>query len=364
VIEFVVYIDIDAFYVSCELRDRPDLVGKPVIVGPNPSRGPSRGVVLSASYEARAFGVRSAMPVGQAARLCPEATWIDPDFAKYGRVSRQVRELLEEEVAPVLPQSIDEVAMRLNVASVAEAESRGRSIQKLLCDRLSLPASIGIATNRVVAKIATDRAKPGGVLVVPPDTVKEFLAPLPVRAVPGVGPKTEAVLHQHGIERIGDLAREVPPSLRREMGGFATWIGRLAQGIVLPTEDHDEPGPRTRSVDLTFEEDSRDLGWIEGQLDILVDRLHAALSEEQLAYQTVTVALRWSDFGQTQRSRTLSGSSNTPEPMRATARRLLAELLATEQRGRARMARRISLRAERLETRTGASPPLERFLTA
>jgi len=152
---WIAYVDLDAFYVSCELRDRPELRGHAVIVGPPPAHGPSRGVVLSASYEARAFGVRSALPAAIAARMCPEATWIAPDFAKYERVSGEVRELLRRQSDTVIPFSIDEAAVVLEVDDPERARAAAEEIQRELRRALDLPASIGVATTRLVAKIAT-----------------------------------------------------------------------------------------------------------------------------------------------------------------------------------------------------------------
>src|SRR5580692_10524917 len=196
---WVVYLDIDAYYVSCELRDRPDLVGRPVIVGPDPGLRPTRGVVLSASYEARKFGVRSAMPAREAARRCPEAVWIAADFPKYGRTAEEVRDLLRARFGEVVPLSIDEAAVGVDAADDGAAGAVAVAVQAEIRTTLGLPVSIGVATSRTVAKIASDRAKPGGVVVVRPESVATFLGPLPIRAVPGVGPKTEARLATYGI---------------------------------------------------------------------------------------------------------------------------------------------------------------------
>jgi nucleotidyltransferase/DNA polymerase involved in DNA repair len=359
--EWTVYLDLDAFYVSCEVRDRPSLSGRPVIVGPDPKRGPSRGVVLSASYEARAFGVKSAQPVGAADRLCPEAVWIDPDMAKYGRVAQEVRDLVGRFESKVIPHSIDEMAVRIDVPDAAEAERRARRLQEAVRDQLGLPVSVGVATSQTVAKIATDLAKPGGLKVVPPAAVVDFLAPLPVRVVPGVGPKTGQLLQRFGVEQIADLRRPLPLGLRRELGEFATWLTRLARGIVVESHDRDEAGPRSRSVDCTLDEDTRDLGELQTVLERMIERLVPSLTEEHLAFQTVTVALRWADFDQSQRSRTLPASAADAATLRAPARRLLSELLEREGRGADRPTRRLSLRVERLRPRHSTGPAIESF---
>lgn len=359
--EWVVYVDMDAFYVACELRDHPDLRGRPVVVGPDPNHGPSRGVVLSASYEARAFGVKSAMPVAQAGRLCPDAVWLGADFPKYSRTSKEVRSLLASVVPVVVPLSIDEFALRIEAPPGENVEARGREIQALIRDRLSLTASIGIAASRTVAKIASDRAKPGGVIVVAAEGTEAFLAPLPVRAISGVGPKTGELLHRHGVETIGDLRRPLPPSLGLSLGGFGRWMRDLARGRVRESDERGDYTPRSHTSDRTLEDDSRDRAALETEVDGLADGLAEGARDEGLTFQAVTVALRWSDFDQTQHGRSLPGASDDPATLRLTARRLLGELLATEARGRGRAVRRISVRIHRLAPAAAGRRTLDAF---
>ncbi|HKS59764.1 MAG TPA: DNA polymerase IV, partial [Thermoplasmata archaeon] len=225
-----VHVDMDAFYVSCELRERPELVGKAVAVGPDPHRGPTRGVVLSASYEARALGIRSAMPVGRAAELAPELIWIPPDFSKYVRSSSAIHDFLSRNAEGVTMRSIDEASFPKESESADELRAWARQTQSALRSELGLPCSIGAAPFRIVAKIASDRAKPGGVVVVDPQGVAEFLAPLPVEAIPGVGPKTSEALQALGIRTIGEIGGRTGASLRRAFGGFGVELLALARG--------------------------------------------------------------------------------------------------------------------------------------
>jgi DNA polymerase IV (DinB-like DNA polymerase) len=343
----VIYIDLDAYYVSCEVRDRPDLAGHRVIVGPDPKLGPSRGVVLSASYEARTTGVHSAMPVTQADRLCPDAIWVAPDFEKYERVSREVRSFLSQRFEKVIALSIDEAAIPLELPDAAEAERVARSLQTSLRESLGLPCSIGVAPSRTVAKIATDRAKPAGVVVVPPERVEEFLAPLSVRAVPGIGPKTEALLNEIGVTKIGEL-RSLPPGARRRLGRFAEDLSRLARGETIPSDEEEERGPRSRSTDLTLDRDTSDEAELRGAVDHLSDELARSLARERLRYKTVTVALRWEDFDRSQKSRTLPSHQEGPEALQSIARRLFDELWESEGRGRRRRVRTVSVGGEKL----------------
>lgn len=357
---WVLYVDLDAYYVACELRDRPELRGRPVIVGPPPAEGPTRGVVLSASYEARPSGVRSAMPVGVAARLCPEAVWIPPDFAKYERISRDVRALLRRHSPTVVPFSIDEAAVILDGADAVVARQTAVMIQRELLQELSLPASIGVAPSRTIAKIATDRAKPAGILVVTAEEAAAFLAPLPVRAIPGVGPKTEEVLHGRGVRTIGDLAGQKPSELSRALGSFANELVALARGM--PREEAEgSDGPRSRSTDHTFARDVDRWEEVEGTVRTLAEELAVTLDREDLRYGTVGVAYRWADFARSQRSRSLGVAREGAVPLTETALRLARELWDSELSARRRPVRTVSVRTERLAPRTQRQIVLDEF---
>jgi len=355
-----VYVDLDAYYVSVEVRERPELRGRPVIVGPPPSAGPTRGVVLSASYEARKFGVHSAQPAAQAARLCPDAVWIPPDHEKYGRVASQVRERLRLFSPDLVPLSIDEAALGIELATPDEARSAAEKVQAALREELDLPSSIGVARTRTVAKIATDRAKPGGIVVVPPETEAAFLAPLPVRAIPGVGPKTEELLRGAGVTTIGELAARRPSDLARRVGSFAReWVA-LARGE--GTDPADEAsGPRSRSTDQTFAQDVDRWEEVEPAVRELARDLARSLEKEGLRYTTVGVAFRWNDFARSQRSRSLGAAHEGPDSLEATALRLARELWETERAGRRRSVRTLSVKTERLSERTQRQVVLDEF---
>jgi len=358
--DWVLYVDLDAYYVSCERRDRPELAGRPVIVGPPPSDEPSRGVVLSASYEARAFGVHSAMAARTAARLCPDAVWVPPDFPKYERLAHEVRELLRPHARALIPYSIDECVLMVGGTTGTEARELAVRLQRELTEKLALGASIGVATSRVVAKMASDRAKPGGVLLVPPAEVVGFLAPLPVRAIPGVGPRTEEVLVRHGIHTIGELAAHRPTDLLRELGGFARELVDLARGT--PHEALEERSePRSRSADRTFAQDARGLEELLPAVRHLAGELALALEKEGLRYGTVVVAYRWSDFERTQRGHTLTAAREGSEALVEEADRLARGLWAEAGAGRRRRVRTISVRVERLSERSQRQVSLDDF---
>jgi len=357
---WVLYVDLDAFYVSCELRDLPELRGRPVIVGPPPTDAPSRGVVLSASYEARPSGVRSAMPVAVAVRLCPEAVWVPPDFAKYERISHEVRVVLRRHSSTVIPYSIDEAAVVLREGDADAVRRVAEAIQRELLSELGLPASIGVAGSRAVAKIATDLAKPAGIRVVPPEESAAFLAPLSVRAIPGVGPKTEELLRGLGILTIGELAARRPSDLTRSLGSFAGELVALARGE--PREEPEGPDePRSRSTDHTFARDVE--GWeeLEAATRSLAGELAGALDRENLRYGTVGVAFRWADFTRSQRSRSLGAAREGPVPLTEAALRLAKELWEAERASRRRPIRTVSVRTERLIPRTQRQAFLDAF---
>lgn len=357
---WVVYVDLDAYYVSCELRERPELAGRPVIVGPPPSEPPSRGVVLSASYEARAFGVHSAQPARIAAAACPDAVWIPPDFAKYERISRDVRALLGRHSTDVVPFSIDEAAVGVDAATPDEARAAAERIQRELRDSLGLPASLGVASTRMVAKIACDKAKPGGILIVAPREVATFVAPLPVRAIPGVGPKTEELLKGHGITLIGELATVRPSDAAHWLGSFGRELVALARG-----ELREAPvtvtGPRSRSTDHTFGADVDDWPAVERTVRSLAADLARGLEREGLRYGSVGVAYRWSDFSRSQRLRTLSAAREGVDSLVEPALRLARELWESERAGRKRAVRTVSVRTERLTDRSQRQARLDDF---
>jgi len=357
---WILYVDLDAYYVACERRDRPGLEGRPVIVGPPPGPEAARGVVLSASYEARAFGVKSAMPTAHAARLCPDAVWVPPSFAKYERVAHEVRELLRPSARVLIPYSIDECALLVTSPTGEEARRLAVQLQTDLKEKLRLGASFGVATSRIVAKIASDRAKPGGVVLVLPADIATFLAPLSVRAIPGVGPRTEEILARHEIRTIADLANHRSSDLRRELGGFARELVDLARGR--PHELLEERSePRSRSADHTLAEDATTLEPVVEIVRRLAGELAQALEREGLRYGTVVVALRWSDFERSQRGRTLRAAREGSEALVEESERLVRGLWGEERDRRRRGVRTVSVKVERLSERSQRQISLDEF---
>ncbi len=298
----IIHIDMDAFYASVEQRDDPRLRGKPVAVGGSPQ---SRGVVAAASYEARAFGVRSAMPMGRALRLCPQLVVVRPDFPRYRAVSQQVMTILRSATPLVEPLSLDEAYLDVTENAFGEplAKSVARRLKNLIFEETSLTASAGVAPNKFLAKIASGWEKPDGLTVIAPARVEAFLQRLPVEALWGVGPVTAKKLRAIGIARLVDVRDAEPDRLRRAVGGLAEWLVRLSHG--------DDPRPVTPdrpwksiSAEDTYPSDLENLAEMRAELLRLARRVAASLAKKRLCARTVTIKVRYADFTTVTRSHT------------------------------------------------------------
>jgi len=299
----IFHVDLDAFYTSVEELENPDLRGKPVIVGGHPDR---RGVVASASYAARAFGVRSAMPTARALRRCPKAILLPPRFDLYRAYSRRVMDILRQTSPTLEPLSIDEAFLDMTdrLPPGASPPDAARALQTRIKTELGLSASIGVASNKLVAKIASDFDKPGGVTHVPPGTEAEFLAPLPVRALWGVGPKTAERLRAMGVQTIGELARLPEEVLVGQFGAHGAAMARHARGI------DSRPVQTVRVVksisqETTFHRDVDDPQILRATLQQMSHRLANSLQKKGVSARTVTLKLRYSDFSTHTRQLTL-----------------------------------------------------------
>jgi nucleotidyltransferase/DNA polymerase involved in DNA repair len=369
----VVYVDMDAFYVSCERLRHPELSGRPVAVSADPRGGQGRGVVLSASYEARDFGLRSAMPVSRAFALCPQAVYLRPDFLFYEAMSRRVMDLLKERSPQARAFSIDEAGYPARFEGRAGAEREGRAVQEEIRQRLQLPSSVGIAPNLTLAKMASDRAKPGGVVVVLPEEVPSFLSPLPVRSVPGVGPVTEQALRSHGVQTIAQLLTLPPRDRKALLGSADPSIVRMARGERLDSPWPEEEGPRSVGSMSTFEVDTEDAEVLSREVQTLAGRVSDELRRRGLRFRTVTLRVRYEDFSQVQRSQTLPRPTEGSDTLRRLGEGLLKELLR-ERRGSPaplgpvparqppRRVRTLSLTVQGLRGVPAGERPLEGFL--
>ena len=324
----ILHVDLDAFFAAVEQRDRPELRGRPVIVGGDPR---ARGVVSAASYEARAFGVHSAMPLRTAAALCPDGTFLPVDGAKYRRESRRVMEILGR-FTPLLEQvSIDEAF--LDVAGseplFGPPEAIARQIRAAVRDEVGLTASVGAATTKLVAKIASDLRKPDGLVVVPPGEEAAFLAPLPIRRLWGVGEQTRVVLAEHGVRTIGDLAELPVDVLVRRLGAHGATLHDRARGID-PSPVTGDVAAKSVSHEHTFDVDTTDAEVIERTLLALAEGVASRLRAGGVRASTIAVKVRDSGFNTVTRQRTLPEPTDLADPIFRTA----LDLVRPEVRGR------------------------------
>ncbi|MGA2833638.1 MAG: DNA polymerase IV [Terracidiphilus sp.] len=311
----IVHVDMDAFYASVEQRDDPQLRGKPVVVA---WRG-NRSVVCAASYEARRFGIRSAMPAVHAERLCPEAVFVPPDFPRYRAVSHRVREIFKSHTDLVEPLSLDEAYLDVteNKTGLPTATRVARAIREQIRQELHLTASAGVAPNKFLAKIASDWRKPDGLFVIQPDEVASFLPPLPVGRLPGVGKVTEARLEKLGILTVRDLQALELPTLEGTFGSHGVRLYELARGI---DENPVIPNRPTQSVSAedTFERDVP-LSETEPMIRRLAEKTWAASRKESRTARTVVLKLKTSEFKILTRSHTSSHPPSTCDELTSIA---------------------------------------------
>ncbi len=317
----ILHCDMDSFYAAVHVRDDPTLRGKPVVIGGSPE---GRGVVAAASYEARRFGVRSATPAARALRLCPQAVFIRPDFSRYRRESRAILEIFRRFTPLIQPVSIDEAYLDVSqhLEPWGSATGMAAEIKRCVRQERQLTVSVGVAPNRLLAKIASDFDKPDGLTVVPPRRVQAFLDPLPVRSLPGVGPATARRLAKLGIETIAEL-RAVPlDRLTERLGSHGRRLYEHARGI----DERPVRLARERKSLSTETTYARDLGRLE-EMDRELDRLAAqvarGLARRSLSACTFTVKIRYGDFTTVSRSRTLSAPTADTFVIQAHARDLL-----------------------------------------
>ena len=304
----ILHVDMDAFYASVEQRDRPELRGRPVAVGGRPE---SRGVVAASSYEARTFGVRSAMPMSRAVRLCPELVIVPPDFAKYRAVSQQVFAIYRSVTPLVEPLSLDEAY--LDVTENAWGEALGMTVAKRLKARIrdetALTASAGVAPNKFLAKIASAWKKPDGLTVIAPERVESFLQGLPVDALWGVGPVTASRLRERGIDKLVDVRHADPAVLRAAVGSWSDWLVKLAHGDDDRRVEPNRPS-KSSSSECTYSHDLTDLERMREEIDGMARENAEWLKHRGLLARTVTIKVRYSDFTTVTRSDTRAPSDD------------------------------------------------------
>ena len=319
----ILHCDMDCFYAQVHMRDDPSLRGRPVVIGGNPQ---GRGVVAAASYEAREFGVRSAMPAAQAVRRCPQAVFLKPDFPRYRAESEKIFDILRTFTPVIQPASLDEAY--LDVSEHYEpwqtATRLAQEIRRRVLDERRLTVSVGVGPNRLIAKIASDYHKPDGLTVVRPTQVRRFLDPLPVRRLHGVGPATEARLEHLGVKTVADLRRQSLETLEARFGRHGRVLWEFARGIdERPVRTHRER--KSLGHEHTYAQDLVGLPPMDAELERLAEQVAEGLAKRQLSARTITVKVRYPDFTTLTRSRTFPEPVVGVEPIARTAKALLRQ---------------------------------------
>lgn len=321
----IIHVDMDAFFASVEQLDNPALKGQPVIVGGRPD---GRGVVSAASYEARVFGVHSAMPLKTALRLCPQGIFLPVRFARYGEISKHIREIFHRYTPMVEPLSSDEAFLDVKGSEglFGSAETIGRKIKEEILNETGLTASVGLGPNKFLAKLASDLRKPDGFVVITPDKIREILDPLPVGRLWGVGKKAELRLQALGYKTIGQIAAANPKALEMAFGSSAIYLWELAQGIDFRVVTPDRLA-KSLSADITFSEDIEDEEVLGEKLLDLVEHLGSRLRKKEIKAAVLEVKLRSSDFETRSVSKTLLEPMNETMLLWGEAKALLQKLL-------------------------------------
>jgi DNA polymerase IV len=325
----ILHVDMDAFYASVEQRDRPELRGKPVVVG---GTAEGRGVVCAASYEARKFGVHSAMPAVTAHRLCPQAVFLPVRMSYYAQISVELRQIFESFTPLVQPLSLDEAYLDVRGCEglFGPAPEIARQIRERIRSELRLTASVGVACNKFLAKLASDLQKPDGLVVIEPDQVRQIMSPLPVGRLWGVGKKGEKRLQALGLRRIGDITALPESILHDHFGTFGSWLWKLANGLDSDNPVVPDAEAKSVSTETTFSRDVGDREALRSCLLELSDHLGHRLRRHKLRARTIDLKVRTSDFQTYTRSQSLSEPTDLTEVIWQTADSLLQSRVSAQ----------------------------------
>ncbi len=324
----ILLVDMDGFFSSIEMVEHPELVGLSVVVGADPKEGTGRGVVSTCSYEAREYGIHSGMPISKAYRLCPDAKFLPVAMALYQTVSGRIMKILRSYAYADKFQkvSIDEAFLEIKTDDSADVTLIARSVKEEILEKEKLTCSIGIGPNKLVAKIASDVEKPDGLTVVTHGEVQEFLDPMPVTKIPGIGKKTGKTLEGMGIETIRNLRMH---DVKKLVSGFGKWgyqMHDLAHGID-KREVKEAPTVKSVGRELTFDEDTADQGVIYGSIDALADRTHRALLKTGHKFRTVSVKVRFEDFDTHTRARSIGFPGSDLQLVKNISKELVGEFI-------------------------------------
>jgi DNA polymerase IV (DinB-like DNA polymerase) len=329
----ILHVDMDSFFAAIEERAHPEYRGKPIVVGADPKEGKGRGVVSTCNYEARRFGIRSGMPISRAWRLCPDAVYLPVNFKLYEEVSSEIMTILRKYADKFEPIGIDEAFLdvSLRAKNFEDARRLAQRIKKEIYEKEKLTCSIGVGPNKLVAKIASDFKKPDGLTVVEGKDVKQFLSPLPVAKLWGVGKKTARRLSRMGIKTIGDLAAYDASRLTEEFGVSGTRFYLMAHGID-KSEVEETWEVKSLGREFTFEEDTSDYDLVFKTLDELSEEVYKKIRDSNLYFKTVTLKVRYENFETHTHSKTLPFLTNRLRDLQKTSRELIQPFLQSDRK--------------------------------
>jgi len=304
---FILHADLDCFFASVEMRDNPELRGKPVIIGADPKGGSGRGVVSTCSYEAREYGLHSAMPISQAYKLCPHGTYLRPNGKKYSEVSEKVMQILETFADKFQKVSVDEAYLDVSerCSNFDDVRQLAIQIKENVKKDIGITCSIGASTCKSIAKIASDENKPDGICIVPPQKIKDFLSPMSITRIPGIGNKTKKPYYKLGIKKVGDLYDISLRKMIDQFGKHSKWVWKVIHGLDKRKVSEDYQGRKSISKERTFSKDTNDHQLIVSTLEKLNAKLHKILIKKSITYRTITIKVRFENFRTHTRSKSI-----------------------------------------------------------
>lgn len=306
----VLHCDLDCFFAAVEIRDNPQFKGKPVIIGADPKEGNGRGVISTCNYEARKYGLHSAMPISQAYRRCPHGIYLKPNGNKYFKVSNEVMDILEKYSDNFQRVGTDEAYLELTeiTKDFEEAEKIAKEIQKEVLKKISITISIGIAPTKSLAKIASDENKPNGITIVKPETIYEFLKDMDITRIPGIGKKTKVYFYKKGIKKIGDIINTALPTMIKLFGKHGRWIWNVASGLDNNKICTNKRIRNSISKERTFTKDTNDFSLIFSKLNSLNESINIELKKRNFFFRTITLKIRFENYSTYTRSKTFYNS--------------------------------------------------------
>ncbi len=330
--QIVLHVDMDSFFASVEVREHPELKGLPVIVGANPRGGKGRGVVSTCSYEAREYGVHSAMPVSQAYKLCPEAAFLPVNMKLYVKVSENVMGIMKGFTEKFQQYSIDEAFLVTgpDINNYEEAALCALKIKDEIKSQERITCSVGVGPNKLISKIASKFQKPDGLTVVRPQDVQDFLFPLNVSKIPGIGEKTAEYLKLMGITKVEELANCDIQRLSERFGKMGLWMKQVAYGLDFSEVKEWEDAVKSISRSGTFAEDTNDPVKIHEFLELLAESVHRVLIRDRFLFKVVTLKVRFDDFSTYTRAKTVSVWTSDIFVIKRTAKQLLLEFIGKQ----------------------------------